>query len=138
MAGIIGGMKLTHNRFAYKNDYDELVDIANFIRARFKTIKVKIEANLLFKDNGKPDRFEFGLQEGNTQKWRNPDLSLFVNKKFLCCIEIDGAIHDINVEKTDKRNADYKKAKVDLIIVNKEELKIDKLNKFEYIERELR
>ena len=125
------------NRFAYKNDYPELVDTANFIRSLFPQVKVKIEHYVIFNAEGKFDRLVKGIYQGCTEKFRNPDLMLFVNKKFLCCIEIDGSVHDVMVDKTDRRNDDYKTAGIDLVVINKEELKLENLNIFEKLEQEI-
>ena len=119
-----------------KYDDEELADIANFIRSVFK-VKVKIEHFVLFNNDGSYDRIAAGIYDHNIQKFRNPDLMIIKDKKLLFCVEIDGSIHDVKVDATDKRNEQYKKAGIDLIVVNKAELKLGNTSKFEYIETEV-
>ena len=129
-----GGMK---SNFFYKDDRPELIDIANFIRSMFPQVKVKIELFAFFNEDGTFDRFSKKVMNGNTQRYRHPDLTLFVNKKFLCCVEIDGRVHDVKIDDTDKRNKEYADAGVDLLVVNKAEVKLNNTNIFEFIEAEL-
>ena len=118
-------------------DEAELIDIANFIRARFN-IKVKIDLYVFFNEDGTVKRFSKHVHTDEAKDdYRCPDLTLVVNNKILCFIEIDGSIHDVHVDDTDKRNQKYKKSGLDLIVANKAELKLMNINMFEFLESEI-
>ncbi len=119
------------------DDRGELIDIANFIRSAFPGIKVRIEHFIFFDEDGKFERVGKVVHEGITQKFRNPDLMLHKDGNLLCCVEIDGGVHDYYVEKTERRNDDYKNASIDLVVANKEEIRLAKSNVFEFLEREI-
>lgn len=119
------------------DDRKELIDISNFLRSMFPQIKVKIERYIFFNADGSFNRTGRVVQSGEGLKVRNPDITIYKDKKILCCVEIDGSVHDVYVEKTDKRNEDYKNAGIDLIVANKSEIAYDGKNIFEFLEAEV-
>ncbi|MFQ5786882.1 MAG: hypothetical protein ACE5H1_02795, partial [Thermodesulfobacteriota bacterium] len=68
---------------------------------------------------------------------RCPDL-LFIHKDYgVFVIEVDGEIHDVKVEKTRERNAQYLLAGIKLIVLNLAEIQEDKMTITDYLMRSL-
>ena len=122
-------------KFAIKNDTGELVELGQFLRDAFKGIlSIKREWFVLFDENGKYMRTQETLPYGVKPKYRTPDLIIFkktertnssvIMEKPLFCLEDDGSIHHVHVEDTLNRNEDYKNAEIDLVIVDKPNIKV--------------
>ena len=80
---------------------------------------------------------EVGIKEVKRFRWKNPDL-LFISRKYgLIIIELDGAVHDIKVKKTDDRNKLFKDAGIKLIVLNIADIKHKKKTLKEILEKEM-
>lgn len=114
-----------HIKMAGKKDEEELIDVAQHLREAFGDhIKVQREWFIAWSPTG-----EFLYAQQNIPigcKYRHPDIMVFEKLegnrmgKLLCCIEIDGSVHDTRAfSETQKRNAEYEKAKVPLFVCTK-------------------
>ena len=147
MAGIVGVMKLSRGKqsgIAYgqkkqngQSDTEQLIQIASYIRQRYK-VKVKREAYLLFNINNKLKSVKEYVTRTdiNYNHVKNPDL-LWIDKYGMWIAEIDGAIHDRKVEKTNKRNELFRSNNIKLIVVNLADCKELELDIYEYIDSEI-
>lgn len=107
------------NKYAYKNDTAELVELCQFIRDVFPQFSVKREPYIFFNSKGEYVGFRDDVLPDYTLKFRNPDVAVFdKDKNLIFCYEVDGSIHDEEFDKNN-RNKDYKVAKIPLIITNK-------------------
>lgn len=108
-----------------QNDTDDLVELVKLIKDRFH-MEFKREWYVGFdKDEGYLCRIarEVGYKESRRFRWKNPDL-LCVDKQFgIIIIELDGAVHDVKVEKTNERNKLFKDAGIKLIVLNIADIK---------------
>lgn len=122
-------------KFAYKNDTGELVELGQFLRDAFQNkISVKREWFVIFdRESGKYLRTQEFIPRGFTGKYRTPDLIVFpisaskktvITEMPILCLEDDGKIHVVDMEGTLKRNKDYERAGIDLVIVDKQKIKI--------------
>lgn len=108
---------------AGKSDEEELIDLGQHLREAFDTIKVQREWYIVWAPDGSFLRVQEQLPVGC--KFRHPDIMVFEKLegnrigKLLCCIEVDGAVHDVKILETDKRNAEYAKAKIPLLVCTK-------------------
>jgi len=113
------GMKF--NKYAYKNDTAELIELCQFIRDVFPQFRegVKREPYIFFNDQGKYVGYRDNTLSNNTLKFKNPDIAVYdKNKNLIFCYEVDGSIHDEMFD-NNNRNKVYKKAKIPLLITNK-------------------
>ena len=67
---------------------------------------------------------------------KNPDLT-WIDKYGMWIIEVDGAVHDRKVEKTNQRNELFRSNNIKLIVVNLAELKELELDIYDYIDSEI-
>ena len=67
---------------------------------------------------------------------KNPDL-LWFDKYGMWIIEVDGAVHDRKIKKTQERNELFINNYIKLIVVNLADLKILDLNIFDYIDQRI-
>lgn len=110
---------------AGKKDEEELIDVAQHLREAFGDyIKIQREWYIIWSPNGEFLRVQQHLPVGC--KYRHPDIMIFEKLegnrmgKLLCCIEIDGSVHDtIAYSETQKRNIEYECAKVPLLVCTK-------------------
>jgi hypothetical protein len=108
-----------------QSDTSLLIQLANYLNKRWH-IQFKREWYVGFdKMDGRVQRItEFVTKEGCEQfAWRNPDLLCIHKQRGLVIIEVDGSVHDRQGAKTDRRNEQYRKAGVHLIIINLREIK---------------
>jgi len=122
-----------------QTDTQQLIEIASYLRKKYK-VKVKREPYLIFDIEGKilPGIFD-SLTEDNIRCpsiIKNPDL-LWIDKYGMWIIEVDGAVHDRKVEKTEKRNRLYLSNHIKLIVVNLAEIKFLKINIYKYIDKRI-
>ena len=113
----------------YKNNHQSdihlLIRLGKYIRNKWG-LKFRREWYVGFnKVDGRVERIrrEVTHREAEEYWWRNPDLLCIHERKGLIIIEIDGAIHDRKLAKTEQRNEQYKKANVSLIIINLRDIK---------------
>jgi len=109
-------------KFSYKNDTDDLVELGQFLRDAFgKNLRVEREW-CIFYENLKLLGTGKNMPEGRMYKFKTPDLMLFNNKtnKLICCIELDGKVHDtVAFGDTLDRNELYKELGIPLLVVSK-------------------
>lgn len=107
------------NKWAYKNDTAELIELCQFIRDVYPKLIVKREPFLFFDTKGKYIGYRDERYRDDTLKFRNPDVAVFnKNMDLLFCYEVDGSIHDEMFDESN-RNKDYKKANIPLLVTNK-------------------
>lgn len=116
------------------SDTSQLIEVASYIRKKYK-VKVKREWYILFNDFG-----ILGCLESLKRREvdysiiiKNPDL-LWVDKYGMWIVEIDGAVHDRKVKKTNERNKLFIKNHINLIVVNLADLKELNINIYDYID----
>lgn len=106
-----------------QNDLEKLVRLKKHLKKRWHMDFVR-EWYIGFKNEKVGcilDKVYKGM--GKRYVWRNPDL-LCIHPKFgLIIIELDGKIHDINSEKTSKRNQLYRNSGIHLIVLNEADIK---------------
>lgn len=111
---------------AYKNDTKDLVSLGQFLRDVFgKKLRVEREWFIIYDNNDKFLGVSKTVPVGNTHRIKTPDLMLFNGKKLICCIELDGSVHDtIGVGDTLARNELYERLGIPLIVLTKSEMGI--------------
>lgn len=127
-------MQKKHNqalrRYAYKNDDQDLINIANCIREKFPNVSIKREWYIVF-----DSQCNFVMAQKNVPVagiYRCPDLMIFdskyideketIREKPILAFELDGGVHDVKWNKTQFRNKQYSDAKVPLVVTNKGEI----------------
>jgi very-short-patch-repair endonuclease len=132
-SGIAYGQKKQYGQ----SDTAQLIAIASYLRKKYKT-KVKREAYLIFNiDNKLKGIKEFVTKADlNDCTVKTPDL-LWIDKYGMWIIEVDGAVHDRKVEKTNKRNELFRSNNIKLIVVNLADCKELKLDIYKYIDSEI-
>ena len=120
-----------------KNDIDELTELGQFLRDAFPKILVRVEWAMFYDDENMYRGYSKVVYEDSKYNFRIPDFMLIdkESKKLLGCIEIDGSIHDVHVDDTDKRNKLYDDLNINLKVINKTLLKIEKTSIFDIIYR---
>ena len=132
-SGIAYGQKKQYGQ----SDTAQLIAIASYLRKKYKT-KVKREAYLIFNINNKLIKIKDYVTKAdlNDCTAKNPDL-LWIDKYGMWIVEVDGAVHDRKVEKTNQRNELYRSNNIKLIVVNLSELKELELDIYDYIDSEI-
>ena len=132
-SGIAYGQKKQNGQ----SDTEQLIQIASYLRQKYK-VKVKREAYLLFNINNKLKSVKEYVTKAdlNDNHVKNPDL-LWIDKYGMWIAEIDGAVHDRKVEKTNKRNELFRSNNIKLIVVNLADCKELEINIYEYIDKEI-
>jgi hypothetical protein len=132
-SGIAYGQKKQNGQ----SDTEQLIQIASYIRQRYK-VKVKREAYLLFNINNKLKSVKEYVTRAdlNDHHVKNHDL-LWIDKYGMWIAEIDGAVHDRKVEKTNKRNELFRSNNIKLIVVNLADCKELEINIYDYIDKEI-
>jgi len=132
-SGIAYGQKKQYGQ----SDTAQLIAIASYLRKKYKT-KVKREAYLIFNINNKLIKIKEYVSKAdlNDCTVKNPDL-LWIDKYGMWIVEVDGAVHDRKVEKTNQRNELFRSNNINLIVVNLSELKELELDIYEYIDSEI-
>lgn len=135
--------KQTKKYLGGKHDDKELVEIGQFIRNAFPGYTVKRDWFVVFDSEDRYIRSQ-ETQPMYDRNYRHPDLMVFPNKykksvviheRPLIVHEIDGSVHDVKVEDTDKRNKQYENAELPLTVTNKRDITVsvfdDTYNKIE-------
>jgi hypothetical protein len=132
-SGIAYGQKKQYGQ----SDTAQLIAIASYLRKKYKT-KVKREAYLIFNINNKLIKIKDYVTKAdlNDCTAKNPDL-LWIDKYGMWIVEVDGAVHDRKVEKTNQRNELFRSNNIKLIVVNLSELKELELDIYDYIDSEI-
>lgn len=119
--------------YTQKNDLPELTEIGQFLRDSFPDILVRIEWAILYNGNDEYKGYSKVVYDDSEYQFRTPDIMLINKKtrKLLGCIEIDGSIHDVHMDDTEQRNKVYKDLGINLKIVDKGLLKIEKTSIFD-------
>ena len=132
-SGIAYGQKKQYGQ----SDTAQLIAIASYLRKKYKT-KVKREAYLIFNINNKLIKIKEYVTKAdlNDCTAKNPDLT-WIDKYGMWIAEIDGAVHDRKVEKTNQRNELFRSNSIKLIVVNLAELKELQLDIYDYIDSEI-
>lgn len=120
-----------------QSDTQQLIGIASYIRQKYN-VKVKRELYLLFNVNDKLKSIKEYVTKAdlNDHHVKNPDL-LWIDKYGMWIVEIDGAVHDRKVEKTNKRNQLFRDNHINLIVCNLADLKETNHNLYKYIDEEI-
>lgn len=123
--------------YTQKNDLEELTEIGQFLRDNFPEVLVRIEWAILYNGNDEYKGYSKVIYEDSEYKFRTPDIILINKKtrKLLGCIEIDGSIHDVHMDDTWKRNKVYEDLGINLKVVDKSLLKINKTSIFDVVYR---
>ena len=133
-SGINYGMKKQQGQ----SDTAQLIEIASYLRKKYK-VKVKREPYLIFDQDERMTAIVESVKRSQVDysyAIRNPDL-LWFDKYGCWIIEVDGAIHDRKVEKTNKRNELFIRNHIKLIVVNLADLKETNQNIYKYIDSEI-
>ncbi len=127
-----------------QSDTAQLIDIQNYLRKRYK-INIKREWYIIFdqetekiisiKDHVKKEDLWEGKKAIAFAK--NPDL-MWIDKYGMWIIEVDGAVHDRKVAKTEARNQLYINNAIKLIVVNLADLKELGIAINDYIDGEIK
>ena len=112
-------------RYKRNTDIYQLIKLGKYIRKRWH-LEFRREWYVGF--NKLDGRVEVIVREvkstdATRYHWRNPDLLCLDKRRGLIIIEVDGAVHDREVTKTERRNQQYKQAGIHLIIINVREIK---------------
>jgi len=120
-----------------QTDTQQLIEIASYLRKKYK-VKVKREPFILFKSDRLSKIVTCVMRKhlGDDIEVKNPDL-LWIDKYGMWIIEVDGAVHDRKVEKTEKRNRLYISNHIKLIVVNLAEIKFLKVKIYDYIDKRI-
>lgn len=120
-----------------QSDTEQLIQIASYLRKKYK-VKVKREPYLIFDINDKLIQIQYyvSTQASPVFKIKNPDL-LWIDKYGMWIIEVDGAVHDRKVQKTQSRNELFISNSIKLIVVNLADLKELGLNIYDYIDSKI-
>jgi len=110
-----------------KTDREKLAGLERHIHEKHPIYLVAMEPYLIFtKGEDKFIKLSSELNEWTVQHRHVHHCDLFLihstNSRQLV-IELDGSIHDIKTEKTDKRNARYELNNIPYIVINESELK---------------
>jgi len=132
-SGISYGQKKQYGQ----SDTAQLIAIASYLRKKYKT-KVKREAYLIFNINNKLIKIKEYVTKAdlNDCTAKNPDL-LWIDKYGMWIVEVDGAVHDRKVEKTNQRNELFRNNNIKLIVVNLADCKELELDIYDYIDSEI-
>ena len=132
-SGIAYGQKKQYGQ----SDTAQLIEIASYLRKKYKA-KVKREVYLIFNiDNKLKGIKEFVTKADlNDCTAKNPDL-LWIDKYGMWIVEVDGAVHDRKVEKTNQRNELFRNNNIKLIVVNLADCKELELDIYDYIDSEI-
>jgi len=132
-SGIAYGQKKQYGQ----SDTAQLIAIASYLRKKYKT-KVKREAYLIFNINNKLIKIKEYVTKAdlNDCTAKNPDL-LWIDKYGMWIVEVDGAVHDRKVEKTNQRNELFRNNNIKLIVVNLADCKELELDIYDYIDSEI-
>lgn len=119
-----------------KSDEGLLISLQNYIKKRWH-LDFKREWYVGF--NKETGRVECILEHVNKSiigkyKWRNPDLSCITKNNGFVIIEVDGAIHDRRITKTEARNEDYRRAGVKFIVLSLSDIKERRKTVEEYLD----
>jgi len=132
-SGIAYGQKKQYGQ----SDTAQLIAIASYLRKKYKT-KVKREAYLIFNIDNKLIKIKEYVTKAdlNDCTAKNPDL-LWIDKYGMWIVEVDGAVHDRKVEKTNQRNELFRSNNIKLIVVNLADCKELELDIYDYIDSEI-
>ena len=130
-----------------QSDIEQLIDIQRYLITRYK-LKVKIEWYVIFDNETETIKMitehvtkeDLGvIQEGKykqTSFAKNPDL-MWIDKYGMWIIEVDGAVHDRKVKKTNERNELYLRNHIKLIVINIAEMNELNINIYNYIDKQI-
>lgn len=110
---------------SYKNDTEDLVSLGQFLRDSFgKNLRVEREWCIFYKDD-KVIKIAQNVYNDHKYRFKTPDLMLFNKNKLICCVELDGSVHDtIAFGNTLERNALYERLNIPLIVLSKSTMSI--------------
>ena len=133
LSGISYGQKKQEGQ----TDTQQLIEIASYLRKKYK-VRVEREPYLLFKSDILLRILTYVKKQqlGENIQVKEPDL-LWIDKYGMWIIEVDGAVHDRKVIKTEKRNSLYLSNHIKLIVVNLAEIKFRKINIYTYIDKRI-
>lgn len=121
-----------------KGDEVDLIAVASLLRGH--NVSFHQEPYILLdKQYGSLCHIGSTLTKEQVEKFivHHPDFILILKEKFVI-LEIDGTAHRRKSARTDERNWDYTQAKLDFIVVTKEDLEELKIDMFDYIREQLR
>ena len=108
-----------------QSDLEQLIYLKRFLKERFH-MDFKREWYVGFdKEYGYLCRISesVGRKELPKFKWKNPDLLCHDKQHGIIIIELDGAIHDRKVRKTEERNALFRGGGIKLVVLNIADIK---------------
>ncbi len=111
-------------------DREKLVGLRKFIRKHYSQYTVVLEPFMMF-SKGEDEYMAWSdrIHYHNNNTIVHPDIILLPNIRWPIpkpdmIIELDGPIHDMKTEKTDKRNKRYELNNIPYIVINESELKL--------------
>ena len=133
--------KLKNNQaksfFSYKNDEIDLVELGQFLRET-TDYRVEREWYIVFdkRDGNTGSVYCKNIPDKVRWDFRNPDILLIDKKtnKLILIIELDGAIHEIKMADTEKRNNQYEDAGLPFITLTPAEIET---NIFDLVTRKI-
>jgi len=138
MAHKTSGINFGKRKQLAQTDTELLVEIKQHLLQKYKIV-ARREWYMGFNNIGTVDFWSETVLKKKALEYRDrircPDLS-FVHKQFgMFVIEVDGAIHDVKVEKTRQRDNQYILAGIKLIVINLSDLKEYKMSIEDYLDR---
>lgn len=137
------GIRYGQNKQVGQSDTAQLIEIATQLRKKYN-IPVKREWYIIFStETNKIKKIKDHVTKGDM--WldgkeiayvKNPDL-LWIDKYGMWIIEVDGAVHDRKILKTQERNELFISNYIKLIVVNLADLKIMNLDIYDYIDQRI-
>lgn len=122
-----------------QSDLEQLVALKRFLKDRFH-MDFKREWYVGFdKEYGYVCRISesVGKKELERFKWKNPDLLCIHRKYGLVIVELDGAIHDRKVRKTEERNELFRGGGIKLVVLNIADIKENRETIIQRVESEM-
>lgn len=110
-----------------KTDDAKIGGLERFLHKKFPRCVTMLEPYMKFtKGEDEYIGFADSLTSWDVLKYKilHPDVIMILNNKMMV-LELDGEIHDIKVEKTQMRNQLYESNKIDYVVVNEAELKME-------------
>lgn len=139
-----GGINYGQKKQEGQSDTEQLIDIANYLRKKYKVnikreiyITFDIETEKIIKIKDHVNKDDLWKDKKPIAFAKNPDL-FWIDKYGMWIIEVDGAVHDRKVKKTNERNELFISNYIKLIVVNLADLKELRINIYDYIDQRIK
>ncbi len=140
MKGKQSGINYGKTKQLGQSDTELLIEIRQWLLQTYN-INARREWYMGFSEMGSLDFVRENVDRQTAFKYRSrircPDLMFTHRQHGMFVIEVDGAIHDVKVEKTIERNSQYALAGIKLIVVNLADLRYYKMSIHDYLVRSL-